>query len=520
MLTRLPLTTSFLFVLLFSSTALARSVSSEASQARTFPSPPVRALAAVVMDASNGQVLAAVNPHKHLPMASTTKIMTALVALDLGHLDDKITVPKAAFDYESDATVMGLRPGEVVTLRDLLYGLLLPSGADAANTIAIHYAGSEAKFVALMNHVAQVIGLKDTHYVDATGLSSNDHFTSAYDLAVLGQYVSYMPILLRITSTRSHLWNGHTLENVNRILFWYPGIDGLKPGFTNAAGLCQLLDVQRDGRHIVVSILNTPDMVIDARNLLDFGLRDFSWIQSKLPGDGPTLTQTGSDARGRYLYFPGAGHYLRGAFLNAFQPEGGLTALGFPRTEPLAEGTMQVQYFQNGALSFNPQSGKVQRLALGLDTVLSGQPAPKPFPTPTPTLYPGTGTPGPVRTPTPHPRLTATPAPRQTATPASGSFPTAGIFMSYQKWHSRRLGGAVSALLRVSGNSVQIFRYGALVAPPHSHAVTMLPIGDRFLAEHGFLPYHPGNVYPAGFAALSTLRAIGWLDTGSIAGHG
>src|SRR5207302_3053679 len=130
-------------------------------------------------------------------------------------------------------------------------------------------------------------------------------------------------------------------------LYWYPGVDGIKPGYTGAAGLCQLIDVRRDGRHITVAILNTPDLVIDARNLLNYGLRDYTWIQSALTGDGPGLTQTGTDAQGRYIYYPASGHYIRSVFLAAFRQAGGPAALGFPRTEPLAEGTARVQYFQN-----------------------------------------------------------------------------------------------------------------------------------------------------------------------------
>ena len=130
--------------------AHASTAPSEASLARGFPVPPVNATAAVVMDANSGNVLMSWNAHLHLPMASTTKIMNGLLALELGDLNDRVKVPSTAFNYESDATVMGLRAGETVTLRDLLYGLLLPSGADAANTIAIHYGGSEARFVGMM----------------------------------------------------------------------------------------------------------------------------------------------------------------------------------------------------------------------------------------------------------------------------------------------------------------------------------------------------------------------------------
>jgi D-alanyl-D-alanine carboxypeptidase len=528
---------AFLLVFVFTSTALASSSSSEARQARAFAPPPIRASAAVVMNAANGAILEAKNPHLRLPMASTTKVMTALLALQLGHLTDRIMVPKAAFNYEWDATVMGLHPGQVVTLQDLLYGVLLPSGADAANTIAIHYGGSESKFVAMMNHEAQLLGLHDTHYVDDTGLSSQNHYTSAYDLAVLGQYVSYLPDFVKITSTKTYKWNGHVLQNINHVLFWYPGVDGLKPGYTNEAGLCQLIDVRRDGRHIVAAILNTPDLVIDARNLLNFGLRDYTWIQSALPGDRPSNTQAGVDKSGRYVYFPASGHALRGALWTAFNANGGLAVLGYPRTEPLHEGNSMVQYFENGALSQSLATGKVTRLPVGTMATPLTPPTPTPTPTsrpsPTPTPHEGSvvpSTPKPSVTPTPKargtPKPTTTPTPRPhpspTAAPTPTSFPTAGVFQSFARTHARWLGGAAGALTTIKGYGVQAFDYGALVTDNHGH-IYFLPIGDRLLDLHAFLAAHAGNAYPAGFAPAGVLKAIGWLPPADLApaqGHG
>ena len=287
-----------LLLLLISSTAWARRSASEGFYARSYPMPPVLARAALVMDAATGNVLGAVHPHLRLPMASTTKIMTAIVALRLGNLSDRIRVPKAAFDFEADAAVMGLRPGEVVTFRDLMYGLLLPSGADAANTIAVHYAGSEAKFVGMMNAEAQTLGLHDTHFSDTTGLTSKNHYTTAYDLAKLARYATTIPTLMKIAGTLHYRWNGITLTNLNTPLLWYPGLDGIKPGSTDEAGLCQTLDAWRNGRHVVVTILNTPNLDTDARNLLNFGLRDFTWVQSRLPDDNPANTQAGTNTTG------------------------------------------------------------------------------------------------------------------------------------------------------------------------------------------------------------------------------
>ncbi|HEX6508401.1 MAG TPA: D-alanyl-D-alanine carboxypeptidase family protein, partial [Chloroflexota bacterium] len=476
----------------------------------------------IVIDADSGAILASLNPHLHLPMASTTKIMTAVLALQLGHLEDRIVVPRSAFNYEWDATVMGLHAGQVVTLRDLLYGLMLPSGADAANTIAIHYAGSEATFVAMMNHEAAQLGMHDTHYVNAHGLTARGHHTSAYDLARLAEYASMMPDLIKITSTRTYNWNGHILTNVNRVLFWYPGLDGIKPGYTDDAGLCQVLDARRDGRHIIAVLLNTPNLDTDARNLLNFGLRDFSWVRSQLPGDAPSNTQSGSDRNGSWMYFPASGHYIRGRFLDTYRADGGAATLGFPRTEPLSEGSSLVQYFQNGALTRNA-SGKLYRLPLGLTPLPTVTPTSTPSPSPTPTRVgpPVEGTIGatPRTTPTPTARTTPTPRPigsqpHPTPTPVA-PISTASIFLGFQRSHTNLLGSPVSPIRTAHGYSMQIFAYGALAYNTSSRAIALLPIGDRLLRARGFLPSHPGNSYPAGFASASMMQALGWLPPAS-----
>lgn len=469
------------------------------------------------MDVTDGTVLTGKNVHVHLPIASTTKIMTALIALQLGRLSDRITVPKSAFDYEQDATAMGLHAGDVATLRELLYGLLLPSGADAANAIAIHYAGSESRFVSRMNAEAKQLGMRDTHYVNAHGLTAKNAHSSVYDLAILAQYMTYLPDFMKITSTRSYVWHGHVLKNLNHVLFWYPGVDGIKPGYTDEAGLCQVLDAQRNGRQIVAVLLNTPDLVIDARNLLNFGLRDFSWIRSPLTRDSPSLALQGVDQRGTYRYFVGSGHYVRGEFWDAYQKNGGYKILGYPRTEPLVGGQTRVQFFQNGALSVNLSTHIVSRLPLGLTPLPTAHTVP-PFATTTPTPRPSEGslhlpplaTPSSTSTPI---RKTGsskslTPTPLPTAIPPKQA--TDKVFLGFQHAHVRSLGLPVAKAYRKHRYAVQIFTYGALVYDPQKHTVSMLPLGDGVLRAKHFLPEHPGNTYPEGFASPSVLKAISW----------
>jgi len=327
--------------------------------------------------------------------------------------------------------------------------------------------------------------MRETHFVNAHGLTAANHYTSAYDLAVLGRKVSRVPQLVRITSTRYHRWNGHVLVNLNRPLFWYPGLDGLKPGYTDDAGICQLLDVRRRGGHVIVSLLNTPDLDVDARNLLNFGLQDFGWVQSTLPGDRPSLTISGTSRWGTYSYFIGSGHFIRNRFLRAFAAAGGLDALGYPRTEALTEGSKTVQYFENGALS-RGRSGSIKRLAIGLIPVSGVTPAPVPTPVP--------GTPTPTQIPNPlHARAAAK------------------VFSAYYRAHKALLGNAVSVSWITNGYRLQIFMYGALAYAQTSHRIYRLPIGDRLLVAHLFLPAHPGDVYPTGFGPASVLKSTGWL---------
>jgi len=451
-----------------------------------FPAPPVRAHAAVVMDAATGKVLMAVNPHLHLAIASTTKVMTAVLALEHGKLSDRIKVPASAFNYEWDATVMGLKAGETVTLRDLLYGLLLPSGADAANTIAIHYAGSESRWVKWMNQKAASLGMHDTHYLTAHGLDTPGQYSSADDLALLGRYAAAIPQLVAITDTPSYTWNGHVLQNLNHVIRWYPGADGLKPGYTDAAGICQLLDVHREGKHLIAAILNTPDAVIDARDVLNYGVGDFTWIQTALAGDSPTLQISGTDARGPFIYFPASGHYLRPPFLAVYQSDGSVPSLGFPRTEPARQNGVLTQYFQNGALAVI--HGAITRLPLGLSAVT----------VPTPTTTPPEGTATPPRG-TIHARGNA----RNTTVTAA--------FRHYAASHPR-LGAPVGSPITFGPDPVQVYRYGALVYDPTTRTVWLLPLGDHVLASEHVLPKGSGNAYPPNFAPQKLLKQIGWLS--------
>jgi D-alanyl-D-alanine carboxypeptidase (penicillin-binding protein 5/6) len=218
-----------------------------------------------VFDPLTGRVLLARNSASPVPMASTTKIMTAVVAILFGNPNQTITVPHAVLSIESDASRMFIYPGEKYTLHDLLYGLLLPSGDDAAIAIADGLFGSQAACIAKMNAVAQWLQLTHTQYIDVSGLTQvpDYNYTSAADLAHLAQFAMSLPLFRQIVATpvdnipQTAQHGPHHLVNTNILLQDAPnlGIDGVKTGFTGAAGHCLVLDARRNGHEIIAVVL-------------------------------------------------------------------------------------------------------------------------------------------------------------------------------------------------------------------------------------------------------------------------
>ncbi|HHW42711.1 MAG TPA: D-alanyl-D-alanine carboxypeptidase [Desulfotomaculum sp.] len=243
------------------------------------PVPPrITADAAVLMDAATGQVLYAKNPHQPRPPASTTKILTALLALEGGRLDQVVTVsPEAAAVGESS---MHLFPGEKMTLEQLLYGALLRSGNDACVAIAEHIAGNVNNFVWLMNRKARELGARHTHFVNPNGLPAAGHLSTAYDLALLTRYALRNHNFQRMVATRYHgfgvpHYGEYHLHNTNRLLWSYRGADGVKTGTTSAAGMCLVASASRDGRQLITVVLHSDDRYGDTMALLDYGFAAF-----------------------------------------------------------------------------------------------------------------------------------------------------------------------------------------------------------------------------------------------------
>jgi D-alanyl-D-alanine carboxypeptidase (penicillin-binding protein 5/6) len=248
-------------------------------QAGVMAPPAINARAAVVLDDASAEVLFAKDADMRLAPASLTKIATAIVALERGNLDAEVIVDVDSRTMRR-STVMGLIPGDRFTLRDLLYGMMLPSGNDAALAVGRHLSGSDAAFVAEMNRLAARLGLRDTHFANPHGLGARDHFTSARDLALLSRYAMSLPEFARIVGTAQWLASGSrdiALYNINSFLFMYSGADGLKTGYTRSAGSTLAASAVRGQRRLFVVLLNAPQREADAMALMDWVFNDFVW---------------------------------------------------------------------------------------------------------------------------------------------------------------------------------------------------------------------------------------------------
>lgn len=226
------------------------------------------AQAYALMDADTGRVLSQGSGSERLPMASTTKIMTALVAVESGNLDRIIEVPASCAGTEGSS--MYLQAGELLPLRDVLYGLLLSSGNDAAMCTAEVCGGLEP-FVARMNERARELGLRDTHFDNPSGLDGETHYTTALELAKIASEALKNETFRTIVSTKTYTAGTRTLVNHNKLLSRYEGAVGVKTGFTKKSGRCLVSAAERGGRTLVAVTLNDPDDWKDHAALLDSG---------------------------------------------------------------------------------------------------------------------------------------------------------------------------------------------------------------------------------------------------------
>ena len=242
------------------------------------------ASSAILMDVDSGRVLYEQNADAKMLIASTTKILTALVAIREGDLNDVVTVSREAAYTEGSS--MYLKVGEKLTLETLLYGLLLCSGNDAAVAIAEHISGSQEDFAKLMNATAREIGMEHSSFANPNGLDHEDHYSTARDMARLACAAVENETLVRMASTRSVTIGGRTMTNHNKLLNQIEGCFGLKTGYTMAAGRTLVSCVERNGQRLVAVTLQDGNDWADHAALYDYG---FSTYPAKL---GASLGQT------------------------------------------------------------------------------------------------------------------------------------------------------------------------------------------------------------------------------------
>lgn len=240
--------------------------------------PSITAKSAITYDLTTNTILYDRDPSERLPMASLTKIMTAIVALEHPKTDNRYIVPASALVGEDS---MGLDAGEQLSLEELLYGMMLHSGNDAAEVFAYNFSGGRDAFIKAMNDKAAALGLKDTHFTNPTGLQGDgDQYTTTYDLVTITRYaLEHFPLFAQVAATFDHdipATNTHKefyLENETNLLSSYPGVKGVKTGYTPEAGLCLVTYLDYKGHHIIGVVLNSESRRDDMKELLDYSLK-------------------------------------------------------------------------------------------------------------------------------------------------------------------------------------------------------------------------------------------------------
>ena len=241
--------------------------------------------ATIVMEQSSKKVLSSNNSRVRLAMASTTKIMTALVVLDnIIDVDVQLAIPEQAVGVEGSSVY--LRRNEIWSIRDLLYALMLRSGNDAAVALAIAVGGSVQGFVDMMNAKAQELGLSDTHFINPHGLHDDNHYTTAYDLAIITANAMQNSLFKTIVSAKSYVVEGNYTHdkyyfgNKNKMLLMMEGADGVKTGYTKNSGRCLVSSATRQGKQLICVVLNVHDMWNVSKNLLEKGFEQLQYSSS------------------------------------------------------------------------------------------------------------------------------------------------------------------------------------------------------------------------------------------------
>ncbi len=251
--------------------------------ALALPCNAISAGSAILQDAQTGRVLYEKSADRQSLIASTTKIMTALVICEQTNVLDRVRIPQEAVGIEGSS--MYLKAGEVLTVQDLLYGLMLHSGNDAAVALAIYCGGTVEGFAELMNDKAQRLGMKNTHFVNPNGLDHPEHYSTARDMAILASYAMENPIFAKTVSTKTVKVGERYLHNHNKLLWTLEGADGVKTGFTKAAGRILVSSCTRQGRRLICVTMNDRDDWNDHKTLMEQGFADFSVQQIVSSGE-------------------------------------------------------------------------------------------------------------------------------------------------------------------------------------------------------------------------------------------
>jgi D-alanyl-D-alanine carboxypeptidase (penicillin-binding protein 5/6) len=275
------------FILSLFIAALPAFASAQPAQQPAAP-PQLAARSYLLYDYTSNQVLVNQNGDARMEPASLTKLMTAYLAFDaIKHgtlsLQQQLTVPAAAVRNRNDESRMLLTAGQTVKVDDLLHGLIVDSGNDAAITLAVNIAGSEAGFVDLMNQEAKQLGMNNTHYTNPVGLSDEQNYSTASDLAILAativrEYPDYYPMF----GLHDYTYNGISQANRNRLLWLDPYVDGIKTGHTGAAGFCLVASATRDNRRLISVLLGADSdsqRAIESQKLINYGFRNFDAVR-------------------------------------------------------------------------------------------------------------------------------------------------------------------------------------------------------------------------------------------------
>lgn len=234
----------------------------------------VSARRGILVDGTTGRVLWERAPDERSLIASTTKIMTALVVCRRCNVLDRVRIPREAVGIEGSSIY--LKEGEVLTVQELLYGLMLHSGNDAATALALYCGGTVEGFAELMNDKARELGMSGTHFSNPHGLDAPDHYSTARDLAILARYAMTDPIFRQTVSTRQVKIGERYLTNHNKLLWRVPGANGVKTGYTKAAGRLLVSGANRNGRQLIAVTVDAPDDWNDHAALLEEGFSRFA----------------------------------------------------------------------------------------------------------------------------------------------------------------------------------------------------------------------------------------------------